>query len=87
MKWVINTGSQDHRWLSNDYFASKGAEIMSFGAISILGVVIDNKVVHACDVPNQKSIQSWLSGNEMTETENSDCCDVGKCCQEQKVYE
>lgn len=25
--WVLNTGSQDHRWLGNDYFAKKGAEI------------------------------------------------------------
>lgn len=29
VKWVINTGSQDHRWLGNDYFASKGAEIIA----------------------------------------------------------
>lgn len=27
IRWVINTGSQDHRWLGNDYFARKGAEI------------------------------------------------------------
>lgn len=26
---VINTGSQDHRWLGNGYFASKGAEIIA----------------------------------------------------------
>ena len=29
VKWVINTGSQDHRWLGNDYFASKGADIIA----------------------------------------------------------
>lgn len=29
VKWVINTGSQDHRWLGNDYFAEKGAEIIA----------------------------------------------------------
>jgi len=29
VKWVINTGSQDHRWLGNDYFVSKGAEIIA----------------------------------------------------------
>lgn len=29
VKWVINTGSQDHRWLGNDYFASRGAEIIA----------------------------------------------------------
>jgi glyoxylase-like metal-dependent hydrolase (beta-lactamase superfamily II) len=29
VRWVINTGSQDHRWLGNDYFAGQGAEIIA----------------------------------------------------------
>lgn len=29
IRWVINTGSQDHRWLGNAYFAGKGAEIIA----------------------------------------------------------
>lgn len=29
VRWVINTGSQDHRWLGNGYFAEKGAEIIA----------------------------------------------------------
>ncbi len=29
VRWVINTGSQDHRWLGNDYFVSKGAQIVA----------------------------------------------------------
>ena len=29
IKWVINTGSQDHRWLGNDHFAAQGAEIIA----------------------------------------------------------
>jgi glyoxylase-like metal-dependent hydrolase (beta-lactamase superfamily II) len=29
IRWVINTGSQDHRWLGNDYFSSRGAKIIS----------------------------------------------------------
>jgi glyoxylase-like metal-dependent hydrolase (beta-lactamase superfamily II) len=29
VRWLVNTGSQDHRWLGNDYFASKGAEIIA----------------------------------------------------------
>lgn len=29
IKWVINTGSQDHRWLGNSYFAAKGAQIIA----------------------------------------------------------
>ncbi len=30
VKWVINTGSQDHRWLGNGHFAEQGAEIIAF---------------------------------------------------------
>lgn len=29
VRWVINTGSQDHRWLGNDYFAAQGAQIIA----------------------------------------------------------
>jgi len=29
IRWVINSGSQDHRWLGNAYFAGKGAEIIA----------------------------------------------------------
>ncbi len=29
IKWVLNSGSQDHRWLGNSYFARKGAEIIA----------------------------------------------------------
>lgn len=29
VKWVINTGVQDHRWLGNDYFAKQGARIIA----------------------------------------------------------
>lgn len=29
VRWVVNTGSQDHRWLGNDTFASRGAEIIA----------------------------------------------------------
>jgi glyoxylase-like metal-dependent hydrolase (beta-lactamase superfamily II) len=29
VKWVVNTGSQDHRWLGNDYFADRGAEVIA----------------------------------------------------------
>lgn len=29
VKWVINSGSQDHRWLGNGYFKQKGAQIYS----------------------------------------------------------
>ncbi|MBI5331577.1 MAG: MBL fold metallo-hydrolase [Betaproteobacteria bacterium] len=29
VRWVLNTGSQDHRWLGNEYFAAQGAEIIA----------------------------------------------------------
>jgi glyoxylase-like metal-dependent hydrolase (beta-lactamase superfamily II) len=29
VRWVINTGGQDHRWLGNGYFAAQGAELMA----------------------------------------------------------
>ncbi|MDY0331496.1 MAG: MBL fold metallo-hydrolase [Thiomonas sp.] len=32
VRWVINTGSQDHRWLGNAWFASKGAQIIAMAS-------------------------------------------------------
>ncbi len=32
VKWVINTGGQDHRWLGNGYFQAQGAEIIAHAA-------------------------------------------------------
>ena len=29
IRWVINTGGQDHRWLGNGYFKSQGAEVIA----------------------------------------------------------
>lgn len=29
VRWVINTGSQDHRWLGNDAFAAQGAQLIA----------------------------------------------------------
>ena len=29
VRWVINTGSQDHRWMGNAYFAAHGADIIA----------------------------------------------------------
>ncbi len=29
VKWVVNTGGQDHRWLGNGYFAGQGAEVIA----------------------------------------------------------
>jgi len=29
LKWVVNTGGQDHRWLGNGYFAGQGVEVIA----------------------------------------------------------
>lgn len=29
VRWVVNTGSQDHRWMGNAYFAGRGAEVIA----------------------------------------------------------
>lgn len=29
VRWVINTGGQDHRWLGNGYFRTRGAELIA----------------------------------------------------------
>jgi glyoxylase-like metal-dependent hydrolase (beta-lactamase superfamily II) len=32
VRWVINTGGQDHRWLGNGYFEAQGAELIAHEA-------------------------------------------------------
>lgn len=32
VRWVVNTGGQDHRWLGNGYFAAQGAELIGHAA-------------------------------------------------------
>lgn len=32
VRWVVNTGGQDHRWLGNGYFRAQGAEIIAHEA-------------------------------------------------------
>ena len=32
VRWVINTGGQDHRWLGNGYFKAQGAELIAHDA-------------------------------------------------------
>lgn len=29
VRWVINTGAQDHRWLGNGYFRGKGVDVIA----------------------------------------------------------
>lgn len=32
IRWVVNTGGQDHRWLGNGYFQAQGAELIAHAA-------------------------------------------------------
>jgi glyoxylase-like metal-dependent hydrolase (beta-lactamase superfamily II) len=35
VRWVINTGGQDHRWLGNGYFSGQGAELIAHSKAKI----------------------------------------------------
>ncbi len=35
IKWVINTGGQDHRWLGNGYFKAQGADIIAHASAQV----------------------------------------------------
>jgi glyoxylase-like metal-dependent hydrolase (beta-lactamase superfamily II) len=35
IKWVINTGGQDHRWLGNGYFKAQGAELIAHSGAQV----------------------------------------------------
>ena len=37
IRWVINTGGQDHRWLGNGYFQAQGAELIAH-ALSLIHI-------------------------------------------------
>lgn len=45
VRWVLNTGSQDHRWLGNDYYAHKGAQVHALAAtVQIQKAVAEQQV-------------------------------------------
>lgn len=35
VRWVINTGGQDHRWLGNGYFQAQGAELIAHASAEV----------------------------------------------------
>lgn len=37
-------------------------DIMSYGIMSVPGVVIDGKVVHAGGMPSREKVEQWLAG-------------------------
>jgi len=60
VKYVINTGGQDHRWLGNGYWKQKGAQIIASNA-----AVEDHRDRGSLQL---SALQQFL-GSELTETE------------------
>ena len=56
VRWVINTGGQDHRWLGNGYFIAQGAEVIAHASakadmqsrggehLALLGTVLKERI-------------------------------------------
>ncbi|WP_242467675.1 MBL fold metallo-hydrolase [Thiocapsa imhoffii] len=46
IRWVVNLGSQDHRWLGNAYFAERGAQIIALArTVETQGAYADSHLV------------------------------------------
>lgn len=63
---VINTGSQDHRWLGNGYFAGKGAEIIA------LQRTVDTQKKEAVNeiASLKKALGEQMTGTEAVQSAN-----------------
>ena len=76
VKWVFNTGGQDHRWLGNGYFAAQGAEVIGHAAgradmnnrgnDQLLGLKATLGAKADGTVPTLPT--RWLAGNDETLT-------------------
>jgi glyoxylase-like metal-dependent hydrolase (beta-lactamase superfamily II) len=74
VRWVINTGGQDHRWLGNGYFAAQGAEVIAHadakadmlarGGDHMSGLKTELKEKLDSTVPTLPT--RWLAGNDET---------------------
>lgn len=74
VKWVINTGGQDHRWLGNGYFIGQGAEVIAHadakadllarGGDHISGLKTELKDKLDGTVPTLPT--RWLTGSDET---------------------
>ena len=74
IRWVINTGGQDHRWLGNGYFKERGAETIAHQAgeadmrnrggdqLAILRSVLGNKA----DATVPSLATRWLTATDET---------------------
>lgn len=70
---VINLGSQDHRWLGNDYFAKQGAKIYAYQGTVKTQKSMFNQVVErmAKAVPTAKDVAMKTADEVLENTENS----------------
>ncbi len=61
VKWIINTGGQDHRWLGNGYFQAQGIE-----TIAHAGAEADMKVRSGAQLEALKVLKERLDGTVPT---------------------
>ena len=61
IKWVINTGGQDHRWLGNGYFSAKGIE-----TIAHADAKADMKARSGMHMEGLKILKERLDGTQPT---------------------
>ena len=61
VKWVINTGGQDHRWLGNGYFRAQGIE-----TIAHAGAEADMKARSGAQLEGLKVLRERLDGTVPT---------------------
>ena len=74
VRWVINTGGQDHRWLGNGYFAAQGAEILAHANVradmQARGgdhiASLKNELKEKLDGTVPTLPTRWLAGNDET---------------------
>lgn len=74
VKWVINTGGQDHRWLGNSYFAAQGAEVIAHASAraDMLArggdhlAALKNELKEKLDGTVPTLPTRWLAGNDET---------------------
>lgn len=74
VRWVINTGGQDHRWLGNGYFAAQGAEVIAHAdaRADMLArggdhlVALKNELKEKLDGTMPTLPTRWLTGNDET---------------------
>lgn len=72
VKWVINTGGQDHRWLGNGHFIAQGAEVIAHanGKVDMLArggdhlAALKPELKEKLDGTVPTLPTRWLTGNE-----------------------